>query len=806
MRFISSKFFATHVFLPQYGFTTPLSIPWTHKMRATSALAKRCESWNHDTTYHPVHDDFISDKKALININISHITDDTREQPKIALRKRISLSHPLVHLLPVIVTIGIVQLSFRQVDWDDVSRFDTGWPNFLQFPAKLHEILIVGSLSAMVLHIFRRMLVGPHGIPLGLMVGAFQIGSAEYLISKSYVKPLRHSFFHHHYKAFFVALALGSAIIYSFLVGPASAGALIPTLDWWNVAKPFNNSLALTSYIQRTPSELHPMKLDLSDVNQGCRGDNWNTQSCPGEGYSQLSDWQWTRYDEGWEYGITRGEHNNPTMINTFSRRSRREIVTRLAVSNNSSMAASLTATLQSSVLALTDSFWHWVSNDTASAARKPIQPRLITSRNTPVYIPLVQVQCNPVDYAKARLDSLKRDHYVAFDTANIISNFYRSSPNTYSKSEWTVPNNLLNFTRPLDETNVTWVDSSDIEGPQGTLNASLAAIVTVPHVASGKQGSLISPCVIDARWVSTDVRFDPKTDDIVGTSFTDWLASADLSAADYDVKSAPSRWDISKPISISADWATALNAEAPPSNGKYRDSTVVEHLLLQFVASESGTNGKKKILNFGKVDHRSQNYSIESVNIAVTLSAVMADWLSRSTFGNISLTTWLSEPKDGNVSTVQFLPGKELPKLSIRPVSDFDVQTPFIFKVQRYGWGYGLRSGTIWFSIITLLIHAVLVLVHFSYSFVFFFYQRNGWTSGAWGSIGELVALANTSPPANELKNSGAGISRSKTWMTRLRIREASSDPDRVELVVGNKGGTIIPDDNLLKTSKEYA
>ncbi len=100
------------------------------------------------------------------------------------------------------------------------------------------------------------MLVGPYDIPLGLMLGAFQIGSVEYLRSKSYGKSLRHSLFHRHYNAFSGALALGSAILYCFLVGSASAGALIPTLDWWNVISPFNNSVPLTSYIQHTPSEL----------------------------------------------------------------------------------------------------------------------------------------------------------------------------------------------------------------------------------------------------------------------------------------------------------------------------------------------------------------------------------------------------------------------------------------------------------------------------------------------------------------------------------------------------------------------
>jgi hypothetical protein len=90
-------------------------------------------------------------EKAFICPNDPEDPVSSREQPKIALRKRFNWLHPLVHLLPVAATLGVLQLSFRGVYWDDDSRYDTKWPAFLQFPAKLHEILIVGSLSAMVL-------------------------------------------------------------------------------------------------------------------------------------------------------------------------------------------------------------------------------------------------------------------------------------------------------------------------------------------------------------------------------------------------------------------------------------------------------------------------------------------------------------------------------------------------------------------------------------------------------------------------------------------------------------------------------
>ncbi len=61
------------------------------------------------------------------------------------------------------------------------------------------------------------------------------------------------------------------------------------------------------------------------------------------------------------------------------------------------------------------------------------------------------------------------------------------------------------------------------------TLQSSLRLVVTVPTVEYNRlydtqaepQGSLITPCIIDARWVRTDTTFDPKASDLVQTSHT---------------------------------------------------------------------------------------------------------------------------------------------------------------------------------------------------------------------------------------------------------------------------------------------
>ncbi|KAI3336371.1 hypothetical protein HD806DRAFT_473467 [Xylariaceae sp. AK1471] len=782
-------------------------------IRPTSGLSKRCDSWNSETTYHsPYEENDI--EKAFIS-NSPKEPDNSREQPKIALRKQFSWIHPLVHILPVAATLGVLQLSFRGVYWDDDSRYDTRWQAVLQFPAKLHEILIVGSLSAMVLHIFRRMLVGPHGIPLGLMVGAFQIGSAEYLINKSFIKPFRHSLFHRHYKMFFVALALGLAILYSFLVGPASAGAIIPILTWWNMAEPFNNSLPLTCYISRDSSQLYPTSLHKSDINTECLGDDWRFQGCPGEGFDPLNDWAYTRVEEAWRYNVTEGQHYNPTMLSSFSGQARREIITKLVASKNSSTAAAMTATLHSSVLALTDAFWHYVNNNKVGNVNKVKRPKFTISRDTQVSIPFVQVQCNSVNYGTARQGG--GDPYLTFETGAMVTDF--SASNSGSQSKWVVPNEAWNSTRPWNATHVTWIDMSEIKGTQDEqLHSSLAAVVTVPgrfktYFANGTtivgQGSVTSPCIIDARWATTDVTFDPKADDVVGTDFTDWLDSSNLLADNINVKAALSRWKISDPISVSPDWVNTLNSPIPvsPNNTLFRGLNFMEYILQQSVDSEPNGNNSERLLQFNP---SSGHWSYDDVSneIALVLSTVLADWLSRSTFRDTNFTTIVSSAeKDGNVSTVDLLLQRSARTFSTTPVSTFadQNQTAVVFKVKRYGWGYGLTSDTIWFSIIILLMHVVLVALYFGYSFVFW-WSNAGWTSAAWGSIGELVALAILSPAADELRNSGAGIHRSKTWMTRLRIREGSLDPERLELVVGNRGGTVIPDEKMPRIDKEYA
>ncbi|KAI0864292.1 hypothetical protein F4860DRAFT_465768 [Xylaria cubensis] len=777
--------------------------------------SKRAETWTSDLTYHSLyqHED---DKKGLISPSGTNNHYVSREQPKTALRKQLSWLHPLVHLLPVIATAGVVQLSFRGIYWADDSRYYKDWQTILQFPAKLHEILIVGSLSAIILHICRRMLLSSTGIPLGLMVGAFQIGSAEYLFSRSYWKPLQHGLLdlqHKRFKAFLIASFLGASIVYSFLVGPASAAALLPNLNWWPMRNPFHHRL-LQSYIGRESSELYPIELKETSIEEYCLNVTYyDSPDCPAGGYKTLFDWAWTREQEGSWYNVTDSQHYNPTMLSSFSGQAQREIVIGLVASKEnsrtdtavSSTQAAMSATLHASVLSLTDAFWHYVKTNTVGKINQVQQPKFVISQGGNVSIPLVQVQCQSYSLGPA----INAGDDLKFETGAMVSDFSKSGSNAYVEAKWTVPMAAWNYPRPLpwNATNVTWVDTSQVKDAQGRkLPSSFGAVVTVPAVWSRDgsngttgydQGSVITPCVIDARWATTDVSFD-VTKPGVSTSLTEWLNTANLSAGNIDVQNALSKWNIGDPIAVSLDWVSAINNWG-------EDFGITEQILQQFVSPFS--IDYPELLSFVPASSSQEHWTAVYANgIAIVLSTIVADWVSRTGLAGINFTTVLSEVKDGNVDTINLLNQKSTAGFVNQPISAFEKdQTMIVYSVERYGWGYGLNSKTIRFSIVTLLIHTVLVIAYFVYSFIFWC-RTNGWTSESWGTIGELLALAVSSPPADEFKNTGSGIDESGTWMTSLRIREAGSDPDKIELVVGTRGGNIIPDTNKLQINKKYS
>lgn len=162
-------------------------------------------------------------------------------------RSRVLLSS-LVHIAPVAVTFGILQLSFRNYYWADADAANQRLQlSALQVAAKAREILVLVSLSSMVLHYTRKLMVSPRGISFRLLEAAYQsglssnpwtIGNWEALKHlKSQIKNVRKTKEGGAVKglhAWHLVVILAVFAFLALFVGPASAITLIPQLGWWH--------------------------------------------------------------------------------------------------------------------------------------------------------------------------------------------------------------------------------------------------------------------------------------------------------------------------------------------------------------------------------------------------------------------------------------------------------------------------------------------------------------------------------------------------------------------------------------------
>ena len=209
----------------------------------------------------------------------------TLEEPKSVLKKGLHVSKLTIHIIALVATAAVVVVNFVTVyGWDQgtLRISDSQVNNLLQFAAKLHELLIVGSLTSMVMHRIRKRLCSSKGLPFGLLSSGYQASSAEFLFSSSLWSAFS--------KDVWLVLTLAATIIFANVVGPSSAIVMIPRLDWWDVNAPFNVPLHL--YLDGSLEQLYPTNLGPPNMTlyPGCDTAAY-TSRCPGAAFDDLKNW-----------------------------------------------------------------------------------------------------------------------------------------------------------------------------------------------------------------------------------------------------------------------------------------------------------------------------------------------------------------------------------------------------------------------------------------------------------------------------------------------------------------------------------
>ncbi|ORY57863.1 uncharacterized protein BCR38DRAFT_478152 [Pseudomassariella vexata] len=761
------------------------------------------------------------------NMNFRRTSTFSKEKPKKVLQKGFGFAAYLIHIITLGISAAVLQLSFRFVYWSDDDKWNENrWTlglsqeevsNMLQFPAKIHEIFIVTSMSAIIFAIIRRMLIGRRGVPFGLLMGGYQIYSAEYLFSSGFWGPLTYAMWKKKIGMLALSAFIGIAIVYANVVGPCSAVLVVPSLKWWHVPDPFDSRL-LTSYVTGPATNVFPTELTSADAtwySDDCSTSNL-TSVCPGGGTHDIRELAHAYAKEGVPPTIS--------MAATYGRARRNLWATHFkdTASVNSSSVV-MASTVHADIIELVGLFWHYVnSNDGIGLINEIGRPRLTPRKGDKIFSPIVQVQCESVDYYLAREGSVN----VTFPM-HLLDGFTPTPDMAPGAFAPPVPAMYWDFDHAYNSTNFTWIDLQNMEWEGQKLYSSIAALTSLPYITPYtndeglvwfEQSSLLVTCVLDARWAGTEIAYDPVVNDLVITNITNLLNFQDASK-DEKVRA---KYGIGSYIPIGPPWADLLNPAGIWSWSK--NYTELNELpAIEAIFSQFTTSGYANITVSGQdpSDIREDTFRVfgpptwgalatyekhVSETVSTMLSLVLADGLSRLSYDWYIYVTMLEDSNPNKLVSVDLYTQAgeaNITRLySNRTAWDLDNWVTLTFEVQRYGWGYGISSKTVIFAISIILLHAAVAI-----SYVIFgiwHWARSRWYSSSWGSIGELVALATLSRETRGLYGTGGGISKWDTWKLDVRIRETGTE--RVELLFGDRDGVKAwGDHNIIQPGRKY-
>lgn len=657
--------------------------------------------------------------------------------------------------------------------------------NTLQFAAKVHELLMIGSLSAIVLHFVRKFLVGVKGLPFGLLTAGYSVGSTEYIFSKAFWGSGFNRVF------WTLSILLIFCTLLANLLGPSSAIALIPNLDWWHVDDPFS-SLQLPVGFKYNRTQQWPLELSVSDIilplepavldsPDACMITEFlDLRYCPASGYNELIAWSKGFANENVNPEVTMIDYTTNAKRVVASSLTKRSEEGKTSVAFSTSVAHSITMVMSS--------FWHF-AKAREFAINKMVRSKLGIYKEQDVLQPLVQVQCEPriiPQFAYFR-PSLSSQNNVNSSEINTFS-----SDGDSQQRSWPFPEGLQTYTYNISEDiaettayglaiDFAWVNISSPENSSG----SIAAVVITPFVGCDPQRINCSQyafahlCTTDARWVGSNPFLDPGQASVVQHNLTQPLLFQKSRTASTDAK----KYGISPSIRISSSWASFLN---PPLS--YPDPRTVDAVFttgalqwllgtfvqpVPFLSNKSDSNSNITYMYdfspaFDLAGNKTVLETVESVGIAASetigtiLSIAVTDGLARVGSAHdyfIGIDTGAGNKTAVNLG--HFI-GEQLYQGAQSNLTAEEWTEIFLCElrltVDRYGYGYGLQTVTVRYAISIILIHALLTVMFLMYV-TYSFYFQGAWTSKAWGNMAELAAMLINSDKTENLQNTCAGI-----------------------------------------------
>jgi len=616
----------------------------------------------------------------------------------------------LFHFPAIGATATLLVLHILQFYWNP----RTNELSALLFAAKVHESLILASLFHIVYYHIRRGLLSTHGIPFGYLVSAFQLNSPFYLVSSSFLAP-----FFRYRPTTIRSLGLVALLLVTFvlaaLVGASSGIVMLPKLGWWrmpleetrfsNFARGKDFSAVVISPLDR----LYPLAIDAESVPPNCGDTRIPNQLCPYYNFAHPQSAAW-----GWFADM--GSISGVVNLTTSYRQDK-------SVSLQNEFVLDLSA-----ATCPIDEVVNLLSFKGRRWTQEPVRLTVAVHdhTNAPVALkqPRVVIQCSDKPGGPDGLITTDEPY-----TFHMLRKFYPDFRFTVSEATLAPA-----FAAHRAGDTFGFLD----------LSAHLPFAVSAAYWAKpGVMGGNISLCLVDARWVESDMWSVP---------------SASGSQALHTVKLMNETLEYAKTtqpiIRLGPAWLAALNGTLEESKlGTARTTGGTFDLLLDFL---------------------NDNYSLYS--LAKALTVYMTDAVSM--VPGLHAVRWVGPAPDGPWELDQ---GE---RSSAQRVSDL---APYALVELRYdhtAYQYNFQGTATKLAWGVLLLHVLLALVHL----VVVLAQR-GWASSAWAQLGDLVALAVNTSPTALLRNTGVGVSQWAVWRLTAYVREVDGG-GRVELVLKDGAG----------------
>ncbi|KAF8847919.1 hypothetical protein BDZ45DRAFT_811204 [Acephala macrosclerotiorum] len=677
------------------------------------------------------------------------------EDPKIVYsqKKRYILKEFFIfHFLPVGITFGLLGLYLGHIFWIPP------WPgtnvlNALQFAAKLHEGLIVASLSCILFHHIRYRLIfssgtKQQGLQLGLITSSFEIGSPTFLGSKSFWAVCSKA-------RYFTLKDVGTILllVYVFIlvaiVGPSSAITMLPREDWWQPPYGSNKGTNMrTTFFNSNFAGIYPGNITAKYSPEACDYSNPSapdTYTCPRAGLSDIikqlkpGGGEFIGYGSQ-VYNITVQGQSNETYPRTLN----------VVMGTDTGVASGANNTafsvVQSYATTPVDKINGYVEVEKAFVMEgstdfyswpiriKPQAYEVDTGRTFNWKQPLVITECSRQSWFVDRMLG------IPDQTHNSTYTFPYSSGLTYDPF---VTAQLQSQFLPasINMTGMAFLDSNILEVTPPTQFSS--AVIYLNNYT-------VTLCLISAKWIDSDL-YATNTQPNVNLEFA------------YEKPQPSALLNTSADnISLDVEWLTKLNQGTNPvGNTSYFGNVTT------FCADIWGLDAPGD-----------PALGCLSAGISLGITEGLSKIASNFPFCvGVQNSSGLWEGCDP-IGASSYFSNTEIDK----PLDLANCTIIALNTAQRF-YAYGLTDLTTILAFVVLFLHTATVLLHIS---IIVFSKR--WSSEAWSGLGELLVLALRSPEPETLANTGAGVDLGRTWRLRASIKELGRG-NRVAVVVEDEG-----------------